>query len=52
LKFCDFLAIFPTKTWHNFAVVQATSIKVGFKVIYNSYIWATLKIQWVLVRRY
>jgi hypothetical protein len=39
VKFCHFLAIFPTKTRHNFAVVLATSIKVGFKVKYNSYIW-------------
>jgi hypothetical protein len=34
-----FLIIFSTKTRHNFAVVLATSIKVGFKVKYNSYIW-------------
>jgi hypothetical protein len=33
-----FLTIFPTKTRHNFAVVLATSIKVGFKIKYNCYI--------------
>jgi hypothetical protein len=38
VKFCLFLVIFLTKTRHNFAVVLATSIKVGFKVKYNCYI--------------
>jgi hypothetical protein len=32
------LVIFSTKTRHNFTVVQATSIKEGFKIKYNSYI--------------
>ncbi len=39
VKFCHFLVIFSTKTRHNFAVVLATSIKVGFKMKYNCYIW-------------
>ncbi len=39
VKFCHFLVIFATKTRHNFAVVLATSIKGGFKIKYNSYIW-------------
>jgi hypothetical protein len=38
VKFCLFWAIFSTKTRRIFAVVLATSIKVGFKVKYNSYI--------------
>jgi hypothetical protein len=38
LKFGHFLVIFSTKTRHIFAVMLATSIKVGFKVKYNSYI--------------
>ncbi len=38
VKICHFLAIFSTKTWRNFAVVLATSTKVGFKVKYDSYI--------------
>jgi hypothetical protein len=33
-----FLAIFSTKTRYNFAVVLATSIKVGLKMKYNCYI--------------
>ncbi len=39
VKNWHFLAIFSTKLRHYFAVVLATSIKVGFKVKYNSYIW-------------
>jgi hypothetical protein len=39
VKNWHFLAIFSTKTRHNFAVVLATSIKVGFKIKYNCYIW-------------
>jgi hypothetical protein len=38
MKNCHFLTIFPTKTRHNFAVMLATNIKVGFKVKYNCYI--------------
>jgi hypothetical protein len=38
VKKWHFLAIFSTKTRHNFAVVLATSIKVGFKMKYNCYI--------------
>ena len=33
-----FLAIFSSTMRHNFAVVKATSIKVGFKMKYNCYI--------------
>ena len=39
VKYWHFLVIFSTKMRHNFAVVQATSIKVGFKMKYNCYIW-------------
>ncbi len=39
VKNWHFLAIFSTKTLRNFAVVLATSIKVGFKIKYNCYIW-------------
>jgi hypothetical protein len=39
VKNWQFLLIFSTKTRHIFAVVQATSIKVGFKIKYNCYIW-------------
>ncbi len=39
VKNWHFLAIFSTKTLRNFAVVLATSIKVGFKMKYNCYIW-------------
>ncbi len=39
VKNWHFLAIFSTKTQHIFAVVLATSIKWGFKIKYNSYIW-------------
>ncbi len=39
VKFCHFSVIFSTKTRRIFAVVLATSIKVGFKVKYNCYIW-------------
>jgi hypothetical protein len=38
VKQWHFLAIFSTKTRHNFAVVLATSIKGGFKIKYNWYI--------------
>jgi hypothetical protein len=38
VKNWHFLAIFSTEMRHIFAVVQATSIKGGFKVKYNSYI--------------
>ena len=38
VKNWHFLVIFSTKMRHNFAVVQATSIKVGFKMKYNCYI--------------
>ncbi len=39
VKNLHFLAIFSTKTRYNFAVVLATSIKEGFKIKYNCYIW-------------
>ncbi len=38
VKKWHFLAIFSTKMRHIFAVVLATSIKVGFKMKYNCYI--------------
>ncbi len=39
VKNWHFLAIFSTKTLRNFAVVLATSIRGGFKMKYNCYIW-------------
>jgi hypothetical protein len=38
-KLAFFGRFFSTKTRHNFAVVLATSIKGGFKIKYNCYIW-------------